>query len=64
MPPCPTCNGTGRYYSVALSDGVAECGSCEGTGTDPDTRCGCGLTYREHWDRDELPEDCPEQEEE
>lgn len=57
---CRACQGTGRYYSVALYDGVAECGACQGSGIDPDTPCPaeCGLTYGQHLDRDEVPEDC------
>ena len=61
---CATCKGAGRYYSVALYYGVDDCGACDGTGIDPDlTPCpaGCGLTYRDHWERDELPEDCAEE---
>lgn len=57
---CSSCGGSGRYYSVALYDGVAECGYCEGTGTDPETLCGCGRTYGAHWDENKLPEDCEE----
>lgn len=34
MIPCPDCEGTGRVESPGLEGGVAECGTCDGSGED------------------------------